>query len=164
MKSSSMIIMFVLLVLKGIAQNYVPNTTTLNNKVMFGYQGWHATPNDGNNSWRHYFDSNTPNATDAGFDLWPDMREYPANVQQATNMKYPDGSPAKLYSAYKYGTVDVHFKWMKEHDLDGVFEQRFIVDIQSPDGKKHFNQVVKNVKKASEKYKRVYCIMYDISG
>jgi len=148
------------------AQKYVPSTTTLNNKVMFGYQGWHATPNDGSNNhvWRHYFGGRTPDAANADFDPWPDMREYPDDVQEATNMKYPDGSPAKLYSAYKYGVVDLHFKWMMEHYLDGVFEQRFVTDIKSRGGARHFNQVVRNVKQASEKYKRVYCIMYDISG
>ncbi|HEY0177183.1 MAG TPA: glycoside hydrolase family 71/99-like protein [Pedobacter sp.] len=145
---------------------YTPDPSTLNKKVMFGYQGWQATPADGSGAgvWRHWFGRSTPDSAHAGFDLWPDMREYPAAALEATNMLYPDGSKAKLYSAYKYETVDVHFKWMKEQNLDGVFEQRFISDISGTDGRKHFNQVVRNVKQASEKYKRVYCIMYDISG
>jgi len=166
MKRSALIIAFVLMTLGSIAQKYVPTTNTLNGKVMFGYQGWHATPNDGsgNNVWRHYFGKDTPDAQHADFDVWPDMREYPDDVTEATNMHYPDGKPAKLYSAYKYGAVDVHFKWMQEHELDGVFEQRFISDIRSGGGRRHFNQVVRNVQKASEKYQRVYCIMYDISG
>src|SRR6187549_1431679 len=107
------------------AQNYIPNTKTLDKKVMFGYQGWHATPNDGagNNVWRHWFNRNSPDSGNANFDVWTDMREYPANMLEATNMSYADGSPAMLYSAYKYETVDVHFKWIKEHQLDGVFEQ-----------------------------------------
>lgn len=148
------------------AQNYVPTTTTLNNKLMFGYQGWHATPNDGadNNVWRHWFGRNSPDSAAANFDVWPDMREYPKDVQEETNMTMPNGAKATLYSAYKYGAVDLHFKWMKEHDLDGVFEQRFLSDIRPGGGRKHFNQVVLNVQKASEKYKRVYCIMYDITG
>jgi hypothetical protein len=133
---------------------------------MFGYQGWHATPNDGagNNVWRHWFGRNSPDSAVANFDVWPDMREYPKDVLEETNMTMPNGAKASLYSAYKYGTVDLHFKWLKEHNLDGVFQQRFISDIRSGGGKKHFNQVVRNVQKASEKYKRVYCIMYDITG
>jgi hypothetical protein len=154
---------------KSISQQkdgYIPDPSTLNKKVMFGYQGWQATPNDGsgNHVWRHWFGRSSPDSANANFDVWPDMREYPKNVTEATNMAYPDGTKASLYSAYKYGTVDVHFKWMKEHNLDGVFEQRFVTDVRQSGGRKHFNQVVLNVKKASEKYQRVFCIMYDISG
>jgi hypothetical protein len=166
MRSTPIALLLTLLAFICNAQKYAPTTTTLNKKVMFGYQGWHATPNDGsnNNVWQHWFGGRVPEAKNANFDVWPDMREYPADVTEATNMTYPDGSPAKLYSAYKYGAVDVHFKWMMEHDLDGVFEQRFVTDIKGRGGARHFNQVVRNVKQASEKYKRVYCIMYDISG
>jgi hypothetical protein len=145
---------------------YVPDPTTLNKKVMFGYQGWFAAPTDGSGLgyWKHWFRSNKPDSGFATFDFWPDMREYPTDVQHATDMKYPDGSPAKVYSAYHYGVVDLHFKWLKEHDLDGVFEQRFVTELKGRASLKHFNQVVRNVKQASEKYQRVYCIMYDISG
>ncbi|MEI9946291.1 MAG: hypothetical protein WDN26_18980 [Chitinophagaceae bacterium] len=151
---------------KGFGQNYTPTTNTLNKKVMFGYQGWHATPDDGagNNAWRHWFGGRTPDSGFANFDVWPDMREYPQSALQETNFIYPNGKKAALYSAYKYEAVDLHFKWMKDLQLDGVFEQRFISDIRSESGKKHFNQVVRNVQQASEKYKRVYCIMYDITG
>ncbi len=167
MKLRSILVSSLLIaVLSADAQNYIPNTKTLNKKVMFGYQGWHATPNDGagNNVWRHWFGRNSPDSAVANFDVWPDMREYPKDVLEETNMTMPNGTKASLYSAYKYGTVDLHFKWLKEHELDGVFQQRFISDIRSGGGKKHFNQVVRNVQKASEKYRRVYCIMYDITG
>ncbi|MDN5288493.1 MAG: hypothetical protein JWR38_4767 [Mucilaginibacter sp.] len=145
---------------------YTPDPSTLDKKVMFGYQGWQATPNDGsgNHVWRHWFGRSSPDSANANFDVWPDMREYPKSVTEATNMTYPDGTKACLYSAYQYGTVDVHFKWLKDHNLDGVFEQRFVTDVRPAGGRRHFNQVVLNVKKASEKYKRVFCIMYDISG
>src|SRR6187397_1542839 len=104
--------------------------------------------------------------TRAGMPLLMMVQEimYGVTGLEETNMTMPNGAKASLYSAYKYGTVDLHFKWLKEHNLDGVFQQRFISDIRSGGGKKHFNQVVRNVQKASEKYKRVYCIMYDITG
>lgn len=145
---------------------YVPDPTTLDKKVMFGYQGWFGTPNDGsgNGVWKHWFRNNLPDSGHATFDYWPDMSEYPEDVQEATNLSYANGAKAKLFSAYKYPVVDLHFKWMKEHALDGVFEQRFVTELKHPAGVKHFNQVVRNVKRASEKYERVYCIMYDISG
>ena len=160
------ILVSLLFVFHSNAQNYIPDTKTLDKKVLFGYQGWHATPNDGagNNVWRHWFGRNSPDSAVANFDIWPDMREYPKDVLEETNMSMPDGRKAALYSAYKYGAVDLHFKWLKDHNLDGVFQQRFISDIRQGGGRKHFNQVVLNVQKASEKYKRVYCIMYDITG
>lgn len=145
---------------------YKPDPRTLDKKVMFGYQGWFGTPNDGSGLgyWKHWFRSNKPDSGFATFDFWPDMREYPANVQEATNMKYADGSSAKVYSAYHYEVVDLHFKWLQEHELDGVFQQRFVTELKGRASRKHFTQVVRNVKQASEKYERVYCIMYDISG
>lgn len=142
------------------------DATTLDKKVMFGYQGWFGTPNDGsgNGAWKHWFRNNQPDSAHATFDCWPDMREYPADVQEATTMHYANGQPAKLYSAYKYPVVDLHFKWMQQHNLDGVFAQRFVGEISGARGRRHFNQVVRNIQQASEKYGRVYCIMYDISG
>ncbi len=166
MRNSAIATMMLFIIAGVKAQNYVPTTNTLDKKLMFGYQGWHATPNDGagNNVWRHWFNRNSPDSGNANFDVWPEMSEYPGNTLEATNMLYPDGSKAMLYSAYKYETVDVHFKWLKEHQLDGVFEQRFLSDIRGEGGRRHFNQVVLNVKKASEKYQRVFVIMYDITG
>ena len=159
-------VIFLFVALQAGAQNYVPDATTLNKKVMFGYKGGYGTPNDGSGvkKWSHYFDSNKADGTDAVFDIWPDMSEYPAEAVEDTNMKYADGTPAKLYSAYKYETVDLHFKWMRDYELDGVFDQRPLAEIQKADGKQHYNQVVRNIKIASEKYRRVYCIMYDITG
>lgn len=145
---------------------YKPDPSTLNGKVMFGYQGWFGTPNDGSGlgRWKHWFRQDIPDSAYATFDFWPDMKEYPASALEATRMQYADGKPAKLFSAYHYETVDLHFKWLKEHDLDGVFEQRFVTELKGASSRNHFNGVVRNVKKASEKYERVFCIMYDISG
>lgn len=147
-------------------QDYIPDASTLDRKVMFGYQGWHGTPSDGSGSanWRHWFAGNRPDSANATFDVWPDMREYPADSKEKTALTYLNGTPAALYSSYKYETVDLHFKWMKQRNLDGVFEQRFVTDIRGSKGKRHFNQVVVNVRKASEKYQRVFSIMYDITG
>jgi len=151
---------------KGQLTSVSPNPKTLKGKVMFGYQGWHGTPNDGSgvNGWKHWFRNSRPDSAHALFDFWPDMREYPEAALSPTDMFYRNGKPAKLYSSYNYQTVDLHFKWMQDYNLDGVFQQRFITEIKRPPGKKHFDQVVRNVKRASEKYQRVYCIMYDISG
>src|SRR5687768_9762440 len=53
------------------------DSSTLTGKVMFGYQGWHATPGDGSlfDTWWHWFTSNTSDAAHLTVDMWPDTRE-----------------------------------------------------------------------------------------
>jgi hypothetical protein len=79
-------------------------------------------------------------------------------------MTYSDGTPAKLYSAYKQKTVVRHFKWMAENNLDGVFFQRFLSDLNGANISALRNQVAVNVRVGAETHGRVFAIMYDISG
>ncbi len=55
---------------------------------------------------------------------------------------------------------------MKDYNIDGVFMQRFVVEVKksNPQGKRHFNRVLENALKASERYGRAISIMYDLSG
>lgn len=139
---------------------------TLTGKLMMGYQGWFSAPGDGSaqNSWVHWFGNNTPDAANAHFDFWPDTSELDADELFSTSMTYSNGSPAKLYSAYKQKTVVRHFKWMRENNLDGVFFQRFLSDLGGVNITALRNQVATNVKVGAETYGRVFAIMYDISG
>ncbi|REA62882.1 hypothetical protein DSL64_08155 [Dyadobacter luteus] len=150
------------------ATTTTPSLNTLNGKVMFGYQGWFGMPTDGqpaHNWWLHWFDG-APQHSTATIDMWPYLADYPQNDLQATNMTYSDGSAAKLFSSYNYSTVDEHFKWMQENEIDGVFQQRFLVNFTTTDSRvhRHFERVIENVQTASSKYGRVYSIMYDLSG
>jgi hypothetical protein len=141
------------------------DASTMNHKLLMGYQGWFSTPGDGSaqNSWVHWFGNNTPTADNAHFDFWPDTSELDADELFSTSMTYSDGSPAKLYSAYKQKTVVRHFKWMQDNQLDGVFFQRFLSDL-SGNVLALRNQVATNVKVGAETHGRVFAIMYDISG
>ena len=135
---------------------------------MFGYQGWFGLPNDSqptNNWWLHWF-SGDPQHSNATVDMWPYLADYPSGELAATSMTYSDGSPAKLFSSYNYNTVDEHFKWMQENEVDGVFQQRFLGYATTTDTRvhRHFDKVIENVQTASSKYGRVYSIMYDLSG
>lgn len=146
----------------------VPSDNSLNGKVMFGYQGWFGLPTDGNpahNWWLHWF-GGAPDHANATVDMWPYLGDYPQNELVATNMVYSNGTPAKLFSSYNYNTVDQHFKWMREHEVDGVFQQRFLQNFRTGDSRvpRHFEKVIQNVQTASLKYDRVYAIMYDLSG
>jgi len=142
------------------------DASTMNQKLLMGYQGWFSTPGDGSaqNSWVHWFANNTPTADNANFDFWPDTSELDADELFSTSMTYSNGSPAKLYSAYKQKTVVRHFKWMQQNNLDGVFFQRFLSDLSGGNISALRNQVALNVKAGAETYGRVFAIMYDISG
>ena len=139
---------------------------TLDRKLMMGYQGWFACPGDGSalNRWVHWFRNNTPTATNATVDFWPDIAELDADELFATAMTLPGGSPARVYSPYKEKTVVRHFRWMKDNHLDGVFLQRFSSSLSNPDHFAFRNQVTVNVRAGAETYGRVFAIMYDISG
>ncbi len=142
------------------------DASTMNHKLLMGYQGWFSAPGDGSaqNSWVHWFANNTPTADNANFDFWPDTSELDGDELFSTSMTYSNGSPAKLYSAYKQKTVVRHFKWMQENQLDGVFFQRFLSDLGGANISALRNQVAVNVKAGAETYGRVFAIMYDISG
>jgi len=145
-----------------------PADNSLDKKVMFGYQGWFGLPNDSqptNNWWLHWF-SGDPQHSNATVDMWPYLADYPSGELAATSMTYSDGSPAKLFSSYNYNTVDEHFKWMQENEVDGVFQQRFLGYATTTDTRvhRHFDKVIENIQTASSKYGRVYSIMYDLSG
>lgn len=141
--------------------------TTYDKLVMAGYQGWFAAEGDASQrGWYHY-----ENGSCGGFlpgcstiDFWPDVSEYTKTY--LTPFKFNDGTGAYLYSPYDAESVDLHFKWMKDYGIDGVFMQRFVVEIKNsnPKGKNHFNKVLENALAAAEKYGRAISIMYDLSG
>lgn len=140
--------------------------TTMNHKLLMGYQGWFTCPRDGSqpNRWVHWFRKNNPTATNATVDFWPDISELDADELFATDMQLADGTPAKTYSAFTQKTVERHFRWMEENQLDGVFLQRFVSELSDPAFFALRNQVAANVQTGAEKYERVFAIMYDISG
>jgi len=141
--------------------------TSYTNLVMAGYQGWFAAQGDASNrGWYHYENPRCGgfSADCSSIDMWPDMTEY--ENKYITPYKNADGSDTYLYSPYDEQSVDLHFKWMKEHGIDGVHMQRFVVEIHAsnPKGKRHFNKVLENALKAAKKYDRAISIMYDLSG
>jgi len=138
--------------------------STLNDKVMFGYQGWFTTPQDGANTnpWHHYFfdgDNQTPVV-----DFWPDISEFDENELFDTGLLLPDGTAAKVPSAYTMKTVKRHMKWLADYELDGVFLQRFVNELEDPRYLEFRNQVLENLRLGCEDYGRTFAVMYDISS
>ena len=93
--------------------------------IMAGYQGWFRQPKDG----LMYPDENS-----VRIDMWPDIKEY--SKTYPTGLKQADGTVARFFSSTDESTVDLHFKWMKDYGLDGVFMQRFF-DAARPEARKH---------------------------
>jgi hypothetical protein len=147
-----------------------PVAQSLNNKVLFGYQGWFVSSTDGAGlHWNHWSSngqtpapSPSPTNTGLAFDLYPDVSEYPKLYD--TNLNFSNGSKARLFSAYDLETVDLHFKWMQKYNLDGVFVQRFVSELTDPTLLADRNKVLANVKASAEKYQRTFSVMYDTSG
>ena len=82
------------------------NATTLEGKVLCGYQGWFNTPGDGTNfGFRHWGGGlERPGGGRFVVDMWPDVSDYdPLDLCAVPGLKMPDGSPARLYSAFRKG-------------------------------------------------------------
>src|SRR5205085_4997844 len=75
-----------------------------------------------------------------------------------------NGAPARLFSAAQPRTVARHFKWMEDYGIDGVFLQRFLNELSSPELFAWRNQITTNVQAGAEAHGRVFAIMFDISG
>ena len=138
------------------------DNTTLKGKVMVGYQGWFRTPNDPDGKgWRHW-----GNIHDGTFttDMWPDVRQYPPTVlEKAADVRTRKGKVGYLFSSDWPKVADIHFRWMREHDIDGAFLQRFLSDqFNSTDGTPEW--VLANVRAAANQHGRIWAIEYDVSG
>lgn len=141
--------------------------------VMCGYQGWFACPGDGSDygpSWAHFSQKwdfprfFQPGVGRCGIDMWPDVSEY-EKTYEAEMFRLPDGKTnPRVFSSYDESTVDLHFKWMKEYEISGVFMQRFASQINNPTAKQLSDKVLSSAMKASNKYNRAICMMYDCVG
>jgi hypothetical protein len=131
--------------------------------VMAGYQGWFNTPGDGaERGWTHYQHKGNMAPGNCHFDVWPDVSEYKHTYP--TPFTFADGSTARLFSSYDKSTVDLHFKWMEDYGIDGVFVQRFVTNLRGEKSLRHNTTMLNNALHAAGKHKRAISIMYDLSG
>lgn len=139
------------------------DASTLQGKVLLGYQGWFNCPGDGSpqNNWRTWA-RGVPSADTLTIDLYPDLSELEADERCVVPGMTIGGKPAYLYTAWNPKTVLRHFRWMKEYGLDGVLVQRFVGSIA---GKRSSGDVVlKNIIAGARQYGRTFAIEYDITG
>ncbi len=143
------------------------DSQTVAGKIMTGYQGWFATPNDNDDlGWRHWGrNSNIEPAPDQiTIDAWPYLNDYePESLDRAGQMVHQDGRPAYLFSSRDPEVVRRHFRWMRKHNIDGAYLQRFVnKNNGGHNGDSEF--VLDNVRKAANLEGRVWAIEYDVSG
>ncbi len=152
-----------LLAFYGKALSESPDAGTLKGKVMCGYQGWFQAKGDSlDQGWQHY--GFKEGETRCQIDLWPDLTGFGEDELFVTPLKYGNGEPAKVYTSIHPQTVRRHFDWMKEHDIDGVFLQRFGVSIRDPKHRQGRDEVMKQVRASAQATGRTWCVMYDLTG
>jgi hypothetical protein len=121
--------------------------------VMAGYQGWFRAPKDG---------VLYPDENKIRIDMWPDVSEYEKTYP--TGLKLADGTTARFFSSEDKSTVDLHFKWMKQYGVDGVFMQRFFNAAKLESRHSGATNVLRNALAAASKQERAIGVMYDLSG
>lgn len=121
--------------------------------IMAGYQGWFQLPENG---------VMYPDENNIRIDMWPDVSEYKKTYP--TGLKLADGSIARFFSSDDKSTTDLHFQWMKEYDVDGVFMQRFFARTRTPESRKKTSGILQNALEAASRNQRAIAVMYDLSG
>ncbi|MCU0858050.1 MAG: hypothetical protein MUC65_06575 [Pontiellaceae bacterium] len=150
--------------LAGQTFSQVIANTTLDKKVIVGYQGWFGCAGDGSaaNNWNHWQINKPDGRKIPAIDIWPKMGDYTETYNNGWTLR--SGSAAKVFSAYDLSTVNVHFKWMQGFGIHGAFVGRQTKTIaDGGNGKAFRDQVLRNVASACVTYGRVFYINYDIS-
>jgi glycoprotein endo-alpha-1,2-mannosidase len=131
--------------------------------IMAGYHGWFNAPGDSAGmGWNHYASHGRFEPGICKIDLWPDMHEY--QKAYPTPFRLADGRPADVFSSYDSQTVALHFSWMKQYGVDGVFMQRSVADLRDPVALRDADRVLMHALAESERFHRAIAIMYDFSG
>ena len=138
--------------------------STLNGKIMCGYQGWFTAPGDGSGrGWRHYPARGRFEPGFCNIDLWPDVSDLDRGGRYDTLFHHRDGRVAPVFSSHDRKTVLQHFEWMQQYGIDGVFVQRFGVETGAPLDLRHCNVVLAHCREGANRHGRCYAVMYDLS-
>lgn len=148
----------------GIEPDPQSRSSSLQNNVLFGYQGWFSTSNS-DVGWIHWSNGATPAADTVTFDLFPDVSEFIGSdsLDYATLLTDKSTNETKpLYDAV--AVVDTHFAWMQNYGINGVVLQRFVSELSNEQLLARRNEMLLACMAAAEKYERVFMIEYDTSG
>ncbi len=149
------------LISSALPQNPAVDFSTLEGKVLFGYQGWFGCPGKWGGDWNHW-SSGTPSTNSIRVEMWPDLQEFPREELCRAGNFTIDGAPAYLFSSANAFVVDRHFKWMRDYGIDGVLVQRFVKNASGM--RRGGDKVLRNVLAAAKKYGRAVAVEYDVAG
>ncbi len=141
------------------------DASTLQGKVLAGYQGWFNTPNDAaDEGYVHWGQPGN-----WSIEQWPDVNDYDSTeVFAVPGVTTASGEQAYLFSSANSSVVNRHFQWMREHDIDGVLVQRFTPSFmfKQPDGSYvgEPQWPVTNARDAAHREGRTWAIEYDIQN
>jgi hypothetical protein len=131
--------------------------------IMAGYQGWFRGASDGTKQgYGHYGVGKAFDEEHCTVDMFPDVSEYEKTYETPFVLK--DGTKARVFSSADKSTTQLHFKWMKEYGIDGVFMQRFIGYTRGDNRNTTPNLILKNALEAASENGRAIAVMYDLSG
>lgn len=136
------------------------DNSSLNGKLIMGYQGWFGCPADGGAvDWTHW-----KAAGSATVDMLPDVSEFSPDEKCNSGWADTAGNKIYLFSSLNAKTVDRHFQWMENYGIDGVAVQKFASQLFNQDSSSRSDVVLQNIRCAAEKRGRVFFLMYDVSG
>jgi hypothetical protein len=143
------------------------DTSTLEGKLMCGYQGWFRCEGDGaKQGWVHWGrgGGRIPGPGNVTVDLWPDLTGFDPDERYATSFRHANGRAAEVFSSHNRKTVLRHFRWMREYGIDGVFVQRFANELRSEATRHPKDVVLAHCREGARLNGRAYAVMYDLSG
>ena len=143
------------------------DASTLDGKIICGYQGWFRCKGDGTGmGWTHWAKNKkkAPGPGNIKVDMWPDVSELDPDELYDTGYINPDGAARKLFSSFNYKTVVRHFKWMKEAGIDGIFLYRFLNSARKNYALRAKNVVLNSCRAGANIYGRTYAVKYDVSS
>lgn len=137
----------------------------LEGRLIVGYQGWFGCPGDfeGNRDWQHWF-IRSVKPENFTVDMLPSMANLPTSARCDTGLKRADGTTIRLFSSQNHEVIDTHFRWMKEHGIDGAAMQRFVLALADPQKTRRSDNVLRLAMAAAEKHGRTIYLTYDVSG
>lgn len=140
--------------------------TGFKGRLIVGYQGWFGCPQDApdNTRWEHWFYKNNSSAENLAVDLLPSVAQYRAEDLCPTQLRRADGSRINVFSSQNARVVATHFRWMRDHGIDGAAIQRFVGPLAIPSLKQRSDRVLQNAWAAAEASERVFYVTYDVSG
>ena len=143
------------------AQSLGPDASTLDGKLIVGYQGWFSCPGDRGpkSGWGHWFDGNKPTV-----DMLPDLSGFSDVETCQTDLLTADGKPIRVFSSNVPSVVERHFQWMRHYGIDGAAISRFATALNNPASREQVNGVLAAARKSAEHNGRLFLVTYDLSG